>query len=192
MKKILFFSLTLLLFACTNKDKNNSQAENPKIENSKIQNNQPQIVLADSFFVKADELVGQKIKITGTIVHTCQHGGKRAHIVGQNPDTKIKLETKENVPPFNKEMEGNKITAEGIVAKLEINNEYLNNWETEIKNSKKSTKALHEGHSEKEKNMSEQEENLSKIAAYRKMLVESKKESIAFYWIDLTKYELLK
>lgn len=182
-KKVLTSLFILVIIAaCAKKE----VAETPETKN------EIQTIAVDSFFVKADQLVDKKIKIAGTIVHTCRHGGKRAHVIGTNPEIKLKLETTDMVEKFNQEMEGSEVAAEGIVKYLVIDEAYLLKWETEIKEAGESDKALHDGHKTDHDQMTEQEENLAKIDAYRKELTESGKEKLEFYWVELSKYEIKK
>ncbi len=184
MFKKLFISLTILLLVA-----GCAQNEAPKEAEAK---EEIISVVVDTFLENAAEMIDKKIKVEGTIVHTCRHGGKRAHIIGTNPEVKLKLETTDLVEKFNKEMEGNEVTAEGIVKSLIIDEAYLLKWETELTEDGESGQELHEGHDKEHDQMTEQEENLAKIEAYRKQLAESGKDKLEFYWVDLLKYEIKK
>lgn len=178
MKKI--FSLFLILvtfFAC----KPTETKENETIK-----------LTVEEFGTKAPSMIGKKISITGTIVHICQHGGKRAHIIGNDENIKVKLETTPNVNKFSKEMEGSTVAAEGIVKAEIIDDTYLNKWENDIKNAGSSDKNLHDGHSKESEGMTESEENLAKIKNYRDELKNTGKNKLEFYWVDLSKYEIKK
>lgn len=184
MFKKVFISLFILLLATAC-----MQKEAPKETEVK---EEITVVNVDNFLETAPALVDKKVKVEGTIVHTCKHGGKRAHIIGTDPDVKLKLETTDLVEKFNKEMEGSGVVAEGIVKSLIIDEAYLVKWEAEIKETGESGQELHEGHQKEHDQMTEQEENLAKIKAYRKQLAESGKEKLEFYWVDLSKYEIKK
>jgi hypothetical protein len=147
-------------------------------------------ITVEDFLLKTTELKDKKVEITGTIVHTCQHSGKRAHIIGTDPNKKVKLEVVGEASKFDKEMEGKTVIAEGIVKELIIDEAYLVKWESELKASGASEKNLHEGHKAENEKMSENDENLGKIAAYRKQIKESGKEKLEFYWIDCNKHQI--
>ncbi len=147
-------------------------------------------ITVEDFFLKTAELKDKKVEVTGTIVHTCQHSGKRAHIIGTDPNKKLKLELVGDTPKFDKEMEGKTVIAEGTVKELIIDETYLAKWETEIKAAGESDKNLHEGHKIDHEKMTEQEENVQKIAAYRKQLKDSGKDKLEFFWIDCTKHQI--
>ncbi len=174
-KTALILLLSIFVFACGKKTE-------PVAEITKI--------TVEDFFLKASELKNKKVEVTGTIVHTCQHGGKRAHIIGTDQAKKLKLEVAGETSKFEKEMEGKTVIAEGTVKELIIDEDYLAKWESEIKASGESGKNLHEGHCSDNKKMSEQEENRAKIANYRKQLKESGKDKLEFYWIDCTKHQI--
>lgn len=176
MKKLIGLVILAVLIGC-GKSSEKTSAEVMKIS-------------VEDFLQKAAELKDKKVEITGMVVHTCRHGGKRAHIVGTEPEKRIKLEVVGDAPKFEKELEGKSILAEGIVRQLIIDEAYLAKWENDIKVSGESDKNLHEGHKEEHKHLSEQEENLTKIDKYRKQLKESGKEKLEFYWIDCTKYQI--
>lgn len=180
MKKILVLLVLLAVVACSG----NNSKETPK--------NEKKILVVDNFFDQASSLIDKEIKITGTVVHTCAHGGKRAHIIGKNPDVKLKLEVAENGKVFNKELEGSEIVVTGVVRQLLITKDYLDKWEKDIKAQGVSDKNLHDGHSKENANMSEQEENLAKITNYRKMLEEDKTDKLEFYSVECTSYEVKK
>lgn len=172
-----------LFFACAKKEEK-AEVKPVKAEIVKIS--------VDDFSAKAAELANTEVEITGTIVHVCKHGGKRAHIIGTNPEVKVKLECTDEVTKFEREAEGSDVTAIGTVDALIINEEYLNNWESEIKKSGESNKNLHDGHKKDHEGMTEQEENLSKIANYRKALQESGKDKLEYYSIKLKSFEIKK
>ena len=77
-------------------------------------------ITVDDFLAKATELKDKKVEVTGTIVHTCRHSGKRAHIIGTDPNKKLKLEVVGEASKFEKEMEGKTVIAEGTVKELVI------------------------------------------------------------------------
>lgn len=179
MKKTLILLLPLLLiFACGKKD-------NPTPADSEVTK-----ISVEEFFQKASSLTDKKVEVTGLIVHTCRHSGKRAHIVGKDAEKKLKLELVGDAPKFDKEMEGKTVVAEGTVKALIIDEAYLAKWESEIKAAGQSEKNLHEGHQKDHEQMNEQEENLAKIAAYRKELAESKAGKLEFYSVDCNKYKI--
>jgi len=184
LKKLVpLFLVTALFFACAKKE-----------EKADVKPVKPEIVklTVDEFYGNAAELKNKEIEISGTIVHVCHHGGKRAHIIGTNPDTKVKLECTDEVEKFDRKAEGSEVVAKGIVDALVIDEAYLNNWETEIKKSGESNKNLHDGHEKDHEGMSEQEENLEKIKAYRKRLKESGKDKLEYYSVKLKSFKIKK
>ncbi len=182
LKRFAILLLAVLVFACGKTEKKEAKAAEMKAEVVEIQ--------LDSLFAHMEDMVGKTVKIEGTIVHTCQHGGKRAHVVGTNPDRKLRLETTDNVEKFNKEMEGSEVVAEGVVIEQIIDEAYLAKWESDMKEAGESKQELHEGHKKEHEGMTEQEENMAKIEAYRKILKEKGVEKLEYHWVDCTKYTL--
>lgn len=184
LKKLVPLFLIAALFVACGKKEEKVEAKPAKAEIVKL--------TVDDFYGKASELKDKEVEISGTIVHVCQHGGKRAHIIGTNPDTKVKLECTDETTKFDREAEGSEVVAKGTVDALVIDEAYLNNWEAEIKKSGESEKNLHDGHKEEHEGMSEQEENLVKIKAYRKRLKESGKDKLEYYSVKLKSFEIKK
>lgn len=183
-KKLIPLVLIVSLFVACSTQEKKAEAAPVKAEVVKL--------TVDDFYGKAPELANKEVQITGTIVHVCKHGGKRAHIIGTDPEVKVKLQCTEEVAKFEREAEGNDVLATGTVDALIIDEAYLNNWEEEIKKSGESNKNLHDGHKKDHEGMTEQEENLAKIASYRKELKESGKEKLEYYSVKLKSYEIKK
>lgn len=51
------------------------------------------IISVDSLFVNPDALVGDTITVEGVCSHLCKHGGKKAFLVGSEPNTLIRCES---------------------------------------------------------------------------------------------------
>lgn len=184
LKRIIPLFLVVVLFVACAKKEEKVEAKPVKAEIVKL--------TVDDFYGKAPELANKEVEISGTIVHVCNHGGKRAHIIGTDPEVKVKLECTDEVAKFEREAEGSEVLATGTVDALVIDETYLNNWESEIKKAGESNKNLHDGHSKDHEGMTEQEENLAKIDAYRKKLKESGKDKLEYYSVKLKSFEIKK
>lgn len=186
LKKLLMLLLIagILATACSQQEK--AEAEETKSEIATVK--------VDEFESQAVNFVEKEVKIKGTVVHVCEHGGKRCQIIGKDPNTKVKIEAGK-VEKFAKELEGSDIIAKGIVKEQKIDIAYLDNWESEVKNSdeKVEGKEIHEGEEEKEgEDHHSKESTLKQIKNLRTQLKESGKDHLSFYSIECTEYQEVK
>ena len=68
---------------------------------------------------KAETLLGQKVEISGMVVHVCKHGGKKMFIVGDDPEIRVKIDASEEVTVFSVDLEGSTVLVQGIVQPME-------------------------------------------------------------------------
>jgi hypothetical protein len=91
-----------------------------------------QVITVENFEKKAGKLVGKEVYLTGTCDHVCKHAGKKLHLVGKN-DTKVEIMATEDIGKFPKELEGEDLKVKGTVMMDKIDEEYLKEWEAELK-----------------------------------------------------------
>lgn len=184
MRKLFYLFIAALFF--------NSPGVIAQTESETAQAEIPEIQISE-FEQKASDFVGEKISVKGTVVHVCKHGGKRMFLMGEDPNTRVKITKGSNITAFKSEMEGSDVVAQGVVNVKKVDETYLDQWEQEVKaNIKESQKKIHtgeEGHEEKE---GEQEETLNKIKNMRKQLKESNKDVLSFYSIESNEFKILK
>ncbi|MEA3288150.1 MAG: hypothetical protein U9Q77_12355 [Candidatus Marinimicrobia bacterium] len=102
--------------------------------------------------------VGDTIKVSGTVDHVCEHGGKKMFILGENPKHRIKVTAGKAIGSYKIDMEGSDIMMTAVVEEMRIDEAYLTNWESELQ--KKAQAEAGEGHSEAEdKENSEDHDN---------------------------------
>lgn len=177
MKKIaVIFVLAVIMFAC--------KSEAPK-EEVQVVETKPEVISItfDEFKTNPENYVDKLVKVDGTCIHTCKHGGKKMHIVGEDPDFSIKVTASETVAMFDKALEGSRLSVEGIVKAQIVNEDYLNNWEAELK---KDIETQEETGGEVNE---EHHESLGQIENMRKELKESGKEQISYYSIECKSFE---
>ncbi len=175
MKKFLVLLFAaLILSAC----KSEAPKEEPASEQAGVK---AVSVTFDQFKTDPEPYVDKYIKMEGTCVHTCKHGGKKMHIVGEDPDYTVKVTASETVPMFDKELEGSKVAVEGYVRVQRIDEAYLNNWENELKQDVDKQKESGEVEEEHHESMLE-------IENMRKELKESGKAQISYYSIECSKF----
>ena len=194
MKKLLiaFIALAFVAVSCENK---NTSKENEATTEEVVVEEIVEIDLIE-FDDKVVELVGKKIIIAGTVDHICKHGGQKLFIVKEDSDTRLKIIPDENIAAFNTELEGESIEIVGIVEEQRIDEDYLKEWEEEVKEGIAEDQG--EGiHVDGEGEMEHDEEGnnteaFEKINRLREMLAESGEDHISFYSVLCVEYKIIE
>ncbi len=193
MKKhfLILIVLTFVLISCENTgEKTVSNTDNgPAAINDIV------VIYLKDFHSQAENLVGKTIVTYGTVDHVCKHGGQKMVIVSKNTDKRLKVLTGKNMAAFNEDIEGENVMVTGIVDEERVDENYLREWEEEVKSSgiKEMEKdKLHtgEGH-EKQQMESEFSAELEKINNLRKKLKESEKGYLSFYSLICQDYKVI-
>ena len=176
MKKLLLIpAIAILLSAC----QTDAPKEQPAKDEAAVE---VTTITFDQFKADPEPYVDKYVKIEGTCVHTCKHGGKKMHMVGADPDYTIKVTSSDKVAMFDKALEGSSVAVEGIVKAERVDEAYLNNWEAELKQDMEKQKESGEVNEE-------HHESMMQIASMRKELQESGKTQISYYSIECSKLE---
>lgn len=94
-RKILFGIMALsLLIACNNQDSEESTT-----------------ITSAEFATVAENLIDQTVRIEGTVMHVCKHGGKKMFI---NED-RVKVIASEKLASFDLALEGSTVIVTGII-----------------------------------------------------------------------------
>ena len=174
MKKIIsLLGLVLILTACS------EEAKKESTENLAV-------LTVDQLLENPEKYVDQNVKVSGTVVHVCKHGGKRVHLIGTNDEEKFKVEAGKDALVFDRTLEGSDITAEGKIMKQVIDEAYLNNWESELNEELEKVDENHKN----EKGVAEKIENKEQIKNMRKELEESGKTELIFYSMKCSNYDV--
>ncbi len=147
--------------------------------NAQNEENSKKIVPVEDFQIKADSFVGKTIYVSGTVDHVCKHGGKKVVIVSDDGEASLKIMAGDKISKFDKSIEGETINVLGTVKELRVDEEYLSNWEEEVKEHHKADDP-------------EYKEDMERIAELRKKIKESKKGYLSFYSMDGIEYEVVK
>jgi hypothetical protein len=191
MKKLLFaIAAIALMVSCqtntSNKDSNTltAQAETTEIIDLPLKD----------FSEQAGEMVGKQIALYGTIDHVCKHGGQKMFMVNQDSDARVKITTGENMAAFNTELEGENVKVLGVVDELRIDEDYLREWEEELKADQESEagEKVHMGEGEGEHHEEEHGGEYDQINKYRQMIMESEKDYISFFSVVCVEYEVVE
>lgn len=200
MKRFLLslFAVAILFSACENKT-----AKNTDSQEAGITADVDEIVVIDlkDFEDKAGDVVGKPVVLTGTIDHVCKHGGQKMFIVSEDAENRVKIVTGEDMPAFNTELEGESLEVVGIVEELRIDEEYLREWEEELKDNsghENENDAMHMGEKKGEPHAGdgdhhEEEESseMKQINNLRQQLTDSGKEYLSFYSVVCVEYEVV-
>jgi hypothetical protein len=197
-KLIVLSTLLLLLASCGNQDKQTD-------ESISASETTVAALLAD-----ASPLANQTIKVKGTVVHVCRHGGQRLFIVGPDSEDRFRITTGEDIAEFKIDLEGSQIEVTGIVNELIIDETYLAEWESEVTDGadEHARGEGHEGgvghgehtegesaeeeHSEVENSEAEAAATLENIQSLRDEIIESGKDHLSDYWIETISFKVLE
>jgi hypothetical protein len=195
MKKgiITLIAIAFLLSACTN----SAEKKETKNENEEVLTVEEIVpVNVITFEEQAEELVGKKVVITGTVDHVCEHGGQRMFIIETGSDARVKVTPDEQVAAFKPDWEGQNIELTGIVEEQRIDEDYLKEWEEEIMadadmgDDKGEGKHLG-GNMEKGGSEADKAEEMEKVNNLRQQIAETEKGYLSFFSILCTDYKVI-
>lgn len=160
---------------------------------SKESASEARVITVDEFWANPDEFVGSEVIITGRVVHVCQHGGKRMFIIGDESEDRLQIKATDEVTEFPIELEGSLVEIRGIADELRIDEQYLRNWENELKaENPESELKIHRGEEGHEHGEGDINAELEQINSYRQMLAEQQKEYLSFYSIKCKSFTEIK
>ena len=194
MKKYLLFIavIAMVVTSCENVDKSKETMENTKA----VVVDEITPLLVAEFDEQAGNYVGKKIKMKGTVDHICKHGGQRLFLVSEDSEARIKITPDEEIAAFNAELEGNKLVLVGIVEEQRIDEDYLREWEEEIKSGSDMADDKGEGSHlggtvEKGGEGADMAEEMEKVNNLRQMIKESGDDHLSFYSVLCTSYDVI-
>lgn len=195
MKNYLFLLLAIAI-AITSCDQNKNTNKEQQTEKVVAVEEVAPVLVAE-FDDKAGDYVGKKVKLEGTVDHICKHGGQRLFLVTSESDARIKITPDEEIAAFNTELEGSNIIITGIVEEQRIDEDYLREWEEEVKSGSDMADGKGEGSHiggtmEKGGEGSEVAEEMEKINHLREQIAESGKGYLSFYSVLCTDYTVVE
>jgi len=138
----------------------------------------PVTITVDDFQDKAEELIGKQVYVTGTVDHVCKHGGRQLELFGKSDDVTMKIKAGK-IKKFQKDIEGEDIKVFGVVNEKRIGEEYLIEWEEEVKKDHKPDE-------------DEYKNSMKRINGLRDKINKSEKGYLSFYSIETESYEVVK
>lgn len=194
MKKYLVALLAMIfvLSACENQQKKEAASEEEVVLIEEI----VPVSLSD-FDVKAEELVGKQVMLTGTVDHVCEHGGQRMFVIETGSEGRVKVTPDENIAAFKTDLEGQHVKLVGVVEEQRIDEDYLKEWEEEIMagidmSDDKGEGSHLGGNTEKGGSDADMEEEMEKVNNLRQEIAESGKGYLAYYSVLCTEYEVVE
>lgn len=206
MKKLIFslIALSFMWTACDNA---------PKQEANATDKPEPVVVALDDFEAQAADLVDKLIKVEGTCMHTCKHGGGKMFLsTGDSAAYSLKVFATEETGKFNAEMEGSDYAVVGVVDEYRLDAAELDRMENEIKAKVEEEHVCdedkakdpaqcdgqeaghsHDGeaHEAEEDDHHAAEAQLAQIAQLRKKLADSGKAYLSFFSVKAQEYKAI-
>ena len=151
----------------------------------------------DDVMAKASGLVEQEVTIEGVCTHTCSHGAKKMFLVGSDDTKTLRIEAGE-LGAFDTKVVNNVVTVKGIIKEERIDEAYLVDWETRLKNQTEEKHGNEEGEGgcDTEKNARGETADTpeGRIADFRAKIAAEKaatgKEYLSFYHVVAESYEI--
>ncbi len=190
MKK-LAFGLVLMLVALVACENAQVKTETPAQETVA---EEITVIAIPDFDSLAEQYIGKKIQLSGTVDHICKHGGQRAFLVTPESEARIKITPDDKIAAFNTNLEGNPVVIVGIVEEQRIDEDYIMEWEQEIKSGEVAQDDKGEGthlggHVEKGGEGADIGEEMEKVNNLRQMLKDSGKDHLSFFSVLCTSLE---
>ena len=185
---LFILSMVLILSSCENQNK----IESEKTPTAVIVEEATPLIISE-FEEKAGNLVGKLIEVNGTVEHICRHGGQTMFLVSEDSDERIKVVPDEEIAAFNLDMEGSSILLTGVVEEQRVDENYLREWEEEIKAGSDAVSDKGEGDhlGGKVEDARDISEDMEKINNLRAMIVESDTNYISFFSLVCTDYTIV-
>ena len=189
MKKyLIFISIVLIFFAC-------------KTEPKPASNTIAGIVTVSELLTKPDSFVNKNMQVKGTITHVCKHGGKKMFLMGLTEDQTLRVDAGKEMSQFDASRIGNDAVVTGVFVEQKVDEAFLSNWETEVKDEIiKSGKEIKATASTEEKAVyekigrHEEEGNstLDEINGIRQQIKTNGKGYISWYSFEAKSYTIAK
>jgi len=113
MKKLFgIILIAALMLACGNKE-NKKKNEIAKANTEVVAE-----LSFENFVENAGDYIDKEIKLVGSVVHVCEHSGKKMFIVGTDPNIRLKITAGDKISKFPMELLGSDIEVQGVLKDL--------------------------------------------------------------------------
>jgi len=144
-----------------------------------------------SFIDSAGKYVEKPVRIEGTVLHTCKHGGKRMFLADGSDSITVEVTTGANIAKFDESLIGSRVKVLGLLKEERVDAKYLNEWEAQVKKDADDyNTGLHtatKGHEDQGT-----KETLDQINSLRDDLKKSGKDHLSFYSIEAISFSAVK
>jgi len=182
---VAILAMVFALFSCNGKKAAETEQEAPQVKTMQI----------DEIMNEFEGLVGDTVTIEGVCTHLCRHSGRKMFLMGSDDTKIVRVESVELGEPFKQECLEHVVTVKGIVREERIDEEYLNEWENQLKEEMEQH-GEGEGGCETEKKARQETANTpeARIADFRTKIAERQakegKAYLSFYHLDALEYTI--
>lgn len=174
--KNLFLSIAIvavaLMSACNSNP--NEQKETTKVTETTVYN-------VTDLLQDAEQNIDKEVLVAGLVNHVCSHSGRRCFIESEDGENSIRVEAKEDIPRFERELVGSHINVKGIVMEHRLSTQEIDEWEASLETS------------EDPENGGEQcAAEMNNIKEMREWMKANGKDYFSTYYIDGLSYEVIK
>ncbi len=190
MKNIFLFSFLLFFYGVSY----SNGVENPFFQDVKSKKSETTKISIKDFDKDASKYIGKTVEISGIVDHVCKHGGKKMFLVDSKSDGRVKIMLGDDLAAFTQELVGETVKVIGIVDEMKVDEDYINNMESDSEEKVKTKdKELHlKGEHEHDGNKKEEHDQKDKIKELRNKLKNSGKDYLSFFSIKAIEYEIVK
>lgn len=196
MKHILFIALLAIAAGsvhtgCKSKTgrQNTPSQETPQIKTLEV----------DEVLAQAENLTGKTFTTEAVCTHICSHGGGKIFLMGSDDTKTIRVEAGEKIGSFKPETVNNLVRVTGKLMEERIDENYLANWEAQVKSQtgeKHGTTAQGCESEQKARGEAPADNAEQRIANFRQRIAERQekegKNYLSFYYIEGESYEIVK
>ncbi len=86
----------------------------------------------EQLLAEAENYVNKPVKVSGFVLHTCKHSGRRCFIANPDQTLTLRVEAKGKIGGFNRELVSSTIEVDGILRERRLSNEEIDNMEKAI------------------------------------------------------------
>ncbi len=193
MKNLFILSaLALSLVSCGG----NATSSKGNADSTKTSVAQVVTITIDSLLNSAEANVGKEMVVEGVCTHACRHGATKIFLMGSDHSKVIRVQAGD-LGSFDTKAVNSKVKVVGTLEEQRIDEAYLQNWESQLKEHAEEQHGDGEAGCSTEKSARGEKGNTTetRIADFRKRIAERKAESgkdyLSFYFVTAKSYEIL-
>ena len=138
----------------------------------------------EKLMAEGASLVGQQIKIQGTVSHVCKHGGKKCFLTSEDSEAGVQVMAGGDIAAFDKELIGSDIVVKGTVKERRVTKDQIAEQENALKEAVKKADSK-----EKSEHCSHSMQNVDKM---KQWITDNSKDYYPVYFVEGISYEVVK